>query len=106
MPKIDLPDSPGPWTLQVIPYTKDDPQQFLVTNTGHSPEQLVHNPGWSLTDFRKKLGGDEGSIEDPEGQLHHFSLKPWAGTDPEAQRFRVQFVGPTRHDPNVTSHIR
>ena len=106
MANVELPDSPGPWKLNVVPYEKDDPEQFLLAPPGHLENELVTNPGWSLAEFRERLGGEQGYLEDPEGKSHLFSLKPWASADPNTQRFRVQFVGPVRHDPNLTAQIR
>lgn len=105
MSTVDPAASPGPWTLHVIPYHKDDPAQSLQIDPRYG-DKTVSNPGWSLSRFLKNLGGEEGYITDPEGKRHYFSLKPWIGLDPETTRFRVQFIGPTRRDPAAAAEIR
>ena len=48
--------------------------------------------GFSLAEWRRRFGGEEGEVVDPAvGQVHRVSLRPWATANPETTSIRIDF---------------
>ena len=74
-----LKDFPGREELEVHVWQEgEDPPPGL--GLGDSPS--VTRPQ-TLRQFRERLGGDEGELRGPRGDLHFVSLRAWQDEDPE-----------------------
>lgn len=83
-PFLAFKNVPGRVAVQIVDFQDGDPQHQLKDGQG--------NRGISMSQLRKKFGGDEGEITDPHrGELHHISLKPWLDKDPEKTFLKISF---------------
>lgn len=85
----------------------------LQVSVLHRDEQsgFVNEQRWArgspLAEYRAALGGDEGEIFDPfYGQPYHFSLAPYAHSDPETTHLRVQFTFTPDGHEEATRQVR
>lgn len=77
----------GSIKIKATAVDKNDPRRHHNING----RDIYH--GEPIANIRKRFGGkDEGELSDPfQGKKHLFSLKPWAGHNPDTTFLIIEF---------------
>jgi hypothetical protein len=63
---------------------------------GIGPQARLVINGISITEMRRRLGGEEGHIPGPGGKKYYLSLEPWSGADPDTTFLQPTFFPENR----------
>jgi len=72
--------------VRPVAFQEGDPHYSYV-----DPDGKRRTYGVPLRMIRAQIGGDEGTVTDPNGANHHLSLAPWANADPDRTYISLAF---------------
>ncbi len=81
--------------VRPVAFQEGDAQYSYV-----DPDGSRRTYGVPLRTIRAQIGGDEGTVTDPNGATHHLSLARWADADPDRTYISLAFESEMNQRPD------